>query len=82
MENRKVLKCLILLILIFAPNSLAQAYETNTHASLNRNIAKEFSRLRYKHFSNDELKAFILGGIQEDKMIYTRPLNHFYEYIN
>ena len=64
------------------PRSVTNAYAINTHASLNQNIAKEFSRLRYKHFSNDELKAFILGGIQEDKMIYTRPLNHFYEYIN
>ncbi len=82
MENREVLKYLILLILILAPNSLAHAYEINAHASLHKNIASEFSRLRHHSFSNSELQAFISGGIQEDEMMYIRPLNHFYDPIN
>ncbi len=82
MENRKILKYLIFFILIFTPHGILHAYATNTHASLNRNIAKEFSRLRYKHFSNAELQAFISGGILEDDMIYIRPLNHFYDTVN
>ena len=77
MEDRKVLKYLILLILIFAPNSLTHAYEINAHASLHRNIASEFSRLRNISFTDTELQAFISGGIQEDEMMYIRPLNHF-----
>ncbi len=80
MENYRVLKISITLLLIFAPQDFSNAYSISTHENLTNNIIDEYERLSGVTFTERQKALVVSGAKYED--LDARPVNHFFDPVN
>jgi hypothetical protein len=80
MENYRILKTLVLLVLVLAPQAYVHAYAVETHKQLSANILREYTRLTGTAFTSSEKDCILQGSQEED--IDPRYINHFFDPIN